>query len=211
MRMIEQMSEVAGQVMGLRQQRKQEEALLVIDELLDRKFRMNGKVIRQLSDADLVRIMTLHGVVETANLHAIALLIKEESEILIELGRTDQVFPLQLKAFHLFMRLSLLDAPAMLRTPSEEAAEMAAKLDVYELPEATKLLMYEWHEGDGRYDQAENVLHELLEDGVLIQEDAVDFYRRLLLLPDESLIAGGLPRDEVVQGLEQAASKTEVN
>lgn len=211
MRMIEQMSEVAGQVMGLRQQRKQEEALLVIDELLDRKFRMNSKVIKQLSDADLVRIMTLHGVVETANLHAIALLIKEESEILNELGRTDQVFALQLKAFHLFMRLSLLDAPAMLRTPSEEAAEMAAKLDVYELPEATRLLMYEWHEGDGRYDEAENVLYELLEDGVLIPEDAVDFYRRLLLLPDESLIAGGLPRDEVAEGLEQAARKTEVN
>ncbi|AZN40028.1 DUF6483 family protein [Paenibacillus albus] len=211
MRMIEQMSEAVGQVMGLRQQRKNEEALHFIDEQLDRKFRMNSKVIRQLSDADLVRIMTVHGVVETANLHAIALLIKEESDILIELGRKDQAYLLQMKSFHLFMRLALLDAPALLRTPSEEAAEMAEKLDAYELPEATKLLMYEWHEGDGRYDKAENVMYELLEDGFFIQEDAVNFYRRLLLLPDESLMAGGLPREEVIEGLEKVESQTEVH
>ncbi|SFT02497.1 DUF6483 family protein [Paenibacillus sp. BC26] len=203
MRMIEQMSEVVGQVMGLRQQRKQEEALLVIDELLDRQFRMNGKLIRQLSDADLVRMMTTNGIVETANLHAVALLIKEEADILTELGRQEQGYPLQLKAFHLFMRLAILDAPALLRAPSEEAAELETKLGIYELPRETKLLMWEWHESDGRYDEAENVLHELAEDGAIEAEEAVEFYRRLLLLPDESLLQGGLPRDEVNEGLER--------
>ncbi|RAP75316.1 DUF6483 family protein [Paenibacillus montanisoli] len=203
MSMIEQMGQVLGQVMGLKQQRKQEEALLVIDELLDRQFRMNGKLIRQLSDADIVRLMTTNGVVETANLHAIALLIKEEAKLLAELGRPEQGFPLQLKAFHLFMRLAILDAPALLRTPSEEAAELDAELGIYELPRDTKLLTREWHEADGRYDEAENVLHELLEDGALSGGEAVDFYRRLLLLPDEALAAGGLPRDEVNDGLER--------
>lgn len=203
MRMIQEMGEAAGAILGLRQQRKQEEALQVIDDLLDKRFRMNGKLIRQLSDADLVRMMTTNGVVETANLSGVALLMKEEAAILNELGRTEQSYPLQLKAFHLFMRLSLLDAPAMLRTPSEEAADLAAQLEGYELPRATKLLMWEWHEGDKRYDEAENVLHELLEDGMVPREEAAEFYRRLLLLPDESLEAGGLPRDEVVDGLER--------
>lgn len=201
MRMIEQMGEAAGVIMGLRQQRKHEEALLVIDDLLDRRFRMNGKLIRQLSDADLVRMMTTNGVVETANLSGVALLMKEEAAILNELGRTDQSYPVQLKAFHLFMRLALLDAPALLRTPSEEAAELAQQLDGYELPRATKLLMWEWYEGDKRYDDAENILHELLEDGMVDREEAEEFYRRLLLLPDESLETGGLPRDEVLEGL----------
>ncbi|MBM7567361.1 DUF6483 family protein [Paenibacillus sacheonensis] len=209
MRMIEQMGEAAGVIMGLRQQRKNEEALLVIDDLLDRQFRMNGKLIRQLSDADLVRMMTTNGVVETANLSGVALLMKEEASILNELGRTEQGYPIQLKAFHLFMRLALLDAPAMLRTPSEEAADLAQQLDGYELPRATKLLMWEWHEGDKRYDEAENILHELLEDGMIPREEAEEFYRRLLLLPDESLEAGGLPRDEVIEGLERVKQDRE--
>ncbi|WP_219835841.1 DUF6483 family protein [Paenibacillus sp. R14(2021)] len=210
MRMIEQMGEAAGVVMGLRQQKKNEEALQVIDDLLDRQFRMNGKLIRQLSDADLVRMMTTNGVVETTNLHAVALLLKQEADILDDLSRQDQAYPLHLKAFHLFMRLALLDAPAMLRTPSEEAADMASKLHEYELPQATKLLMWEWYEGDRRYDEAENMLHELLEDGAIPAEEAVEFYRRLLLLPDESLQAGGLPREEVTEGLDRIKQNIEM-
>ena len=110
MRMIGQMAQVMGQMMGLRKERKQEEALLIIDDLFNQQFRLNAKLIRSLSDADLVRIMTTNGVVETANLHAIALLMKEEAEILDELGRPDQSYVSRLKAFHLFIRLSLLDS-----------------------------------------------------------------------------------------------------
>ena len=200
MRMIGQMAQVMGQMMGLRKERKQEEALLIIDDLFNQQFRLNAKLIRSLSDADLVRIMTTNGVVETANLHAIALLMKEEAEILDELGRPDQSYVSRLKAFHLFIRLSLLDSSSLLRTPSEEAADLAAELNVYELPRATKLLVFEWYEAERRYDQAENVLHELLEDGAVPWEEADDFYCRMLLLPDERLIEGGLPKDEVIEG-----------
>ena len=135
MRMIGQMAQVMGQMMGLRKEHKQEEALLIIDDLFNQQFRLNAKLIRSLSDADLVRIMTTNGVVETANLHAIALLMKEEAEILDELGRPDQSYVSRLKAFHLFIRLSLLDSSSLLRTPSEEAADLAAQLNVYELPQ----------------------------------------------------------------------------
>jgi hypothetical protein len=200
MRMIGQMAQVMGQMMGLRKEHKQEEALLIIDDLFNQQFRLNAKLIRSLSDADLVRIMTTNGVVETANLHAIALLMKEEAEILDELGRPDQSYVSRLKAFHLFIRLSLLDSSSLLRTPSEEAADLAAQLNVYELPQATKLLVFEWYEAERRYDQAENVLHELLEDGAVPWEEADDFYRRMLLLPDERLIEGGLPKNEVIEG-----------
>ncbi|UVI31649.1 DUF6483 family protein [Paenibacillus spongiae] len=200
MRMIEQMSVVVGQVMGLRRERKQEEALLVIDELLDREFRLNAKLIRSLSDRDLIAMMTRSGIVETANVYAIARLLKEEGDLNEELGRPERSFPSRLKALHLFIRLALLDAPAVLKTPTEEADELLARLGEYELPVETKQLILEWHEAERRYDLAENVLYELMEDSVLTKEDADEFYRRLLLLPDEWLEAGGLPRDEIIDG-----------
>lgn len=183
----------------------------LIDDLLDKQFRLNGRLIRSLSDADLVRMMTTSGVVETANLHAIALLLKEEADIYDDMGRPEMSYPARLKSFHLFMRLALLDSPAMLRTPSEEAADLADKLGDYELPADTKLLMYEWHEGDGRYDRAENMLYELMEDGAVSAEEADEFYRRLLLLPDESLEAGGLPREELLEGLNSLAAREKVS
>ncbi|CAH1210821.1 hypothetical protein PAECIP111893_03292 [Paenibacillus plantiphilus] len=200
MRMIQQMTEVVGQMMALRQEKKQEEALLAIDELLSRQFRLNGKLLRSLSDEDIIRMMTVRGVVETTNLHAIALLMKEEAQLLEELDETDQSYLVRVKALHLFIRLALLEAEPLLRTPSEEAGELAAKLGEYELPQATKALLLLWHEAEGRYDQAENVLDELLMDGLMAPEQADEFYGRLLLLTDEKLFAGGLPRDEVIEG-----------
>jgi hypothetical protein len=207
MRMIAQMTEAVGQVMGLRRERKQEEALLFIGEELDKRFRLNAKLIRSLSDEDLVRMMTSSGVVETANLHAIALLLKEEADIHDELGRPELSYPVRLKALHLFLRLAVLDAPPLLRTPSEEARDLLGKLGDYELPRATKLLLLEWHELEGWYDQAENVLYELLEDEALSPDEAEQFYRRLLLLPDESLETGRLPREEVLDGLRMLAQR----
>ncbi|MCQ6558826.1 DUF6483 family protein [Paenibacillus mendelii] len=203
MRMIEQMSVVVGQVMGLRRERKQEEALLVIDELLDREFRLNAKLIRSLSDRDLIAMMTRNGIVETANVYAIARLLKEEGDLHEELQRPESSYPSRLKSLHLFIRLALLDAPSVLKTPTEEAFELLADLKGYELPAETKQLLLEWHEAERRYDLAENVLYELMEDDVLTKADADDFYSRLLLLPEESLEAGGLPRDEIIDGRRQ--------
>ncbi|GGD75801.1 DUF6483 family protein [Paenibacillus nasutitermitis] len=200
MRMIEQMTEVVRQVAGLRREGKPEEALLIINDMLDKRFRLNGKLIRSMSESDLLRIMTTNGVVETANLHAIALLMKEEAEIYDEQELGERSYPVRLKALKLFLHLALLDSPPMPRKPSDEALELLGKLDAYELPEETKWLIFEWHDADHRYDQAENILYELLEDGALSQEEALSFYQRLLLLPDDLLESGGLPREEVLDG-----------
>ncbi|MFF2483357.1 DUF6483 family protein [Paenibacillus sp. NPDC058071] len=206
MRLIEQMTEAVGQIMGLKRELKHQEALLVIDELLDKGFGMSGKLIRSLSDKDLIGVMTTNGIVETDNLQAIAVLLKQEADLYVELGKDEASYSGYLKALSLFMRLSLLDAKPTLVKPSEEAEELLLKLDAFELPSETKLLRAEWHEGEGSFDQAENVLHELYEDGVISNEEIADFYRRLLLLDDERLEAGGLPREELEQGLNEISA-----
>ncbi|MFD0715286.1 DUF6483 family protein [Paenibacillus sp. GCM10027626] len=205
MRMIEQMTQVVGQVTGLRRERKHEEALYAIDELLDRQFRLNGKLIRSLSDEDLIQMMTTNGVVESPNIYAIAALLKEEGDVYEEMGEGDKSYQSHLKALHLFIRLAMLDNAPVINKPSEEAQKLLNKLSVYELPSATKLLQLDWHEADGQYALAENVLYELMEDGVLGQEAAAEFYRRLLQVPDEQLLAGGLPREEIEESQSQMA------
>ncbi|GGG82428.1 DUF6483 family protein [Paenibacillus radicis (ex Gao et al. 2016)] len=209
MRMIGQMTEAVGQIMQLKREMKHDEALLIIDELLDKRFGLSGKLIRSLSDKDLIGVMTTNGVVETDNLQAIAVLMKQEAELLEAQGKEEASFIHYLKSLHLFMRLSLLGAAPTLVEPAKEAEQLLDKLKLYELPEETKLLRAEWHEGESQFDQADNVLHELLEDGAIPKEEVVDFYRRLLLYDDEKLLSGGLSREELEQGVEELAAKTQ--
>lgn len=209
MRMIEQMTEAVGQIMNLRRERKQEEALLVIDDLLDKRFRLSSKLIRSLSDEDLMKVMTTNGILETDQMSAIAVLIRHEAELNDELGREDESFSSYVKALHLFLRLSLAGAEPVMAKPRDQIQELLVLLQPYELPVSTKRLLIEWYEGEARFDLAENMMHELLDDSALHVEDAADIYRRMLLLSDEKLELGGLPREEVLQGLEALTGPTE--
>lgn len=201
MRMIEQLTEAVGQIMNLRQGRKHEEALLFIDELLDKRFRLSSKLIRSLSDEDLMKVMTTNGILESDHLQAIAVLMKEEAELYSELGRKDESFFTYVKSLHLFLRLSLADAEPTIAEPRDQIKVLLERLSPYELPVPAKRLLMEWHEAEGHYDLAENVMYELLEDNALKLSEAEDIYRRMLLQHNERLEAGGLPREEIEQGL----------
>ncbi|MBD2872369.1 DUF6483 family protein [Paenibacillus arenilitoris] len=201
MRMIEQMTEAIGQIMQLRRDRKQEEALLLIDDLLESRFRLSSKLVRSLSDEDLMKMMTTNGVVDTDMLAAIAVLVLQEARLQGDLRREDESYAAALKALQLFIRLSLLGEGSPLADPKAHIGELLEKLSPYELPSSTKRLLMEWHEAEGRFDQTENIMHELLDDEALRPEAAAGIYRRLLLQSDEKLEAGGLPREEIEQGL----------
>jgi regulator of sigma D len=197
------MTEAVGQIMNLRRERKQEEALLFIDELLDKRFRLSSKLIRSLSDEDLMKVMTTNGVLESDHMQAIGVLMKQEAELHAELRREDESFYAYVKALHLFIRLTLADAEPTIVEPREQVTELLNKLSPYELPMPTKRLLLEWHEAEGHFDLVENMMHELLAEEALELSEAEAVYRRMLLQTDERLQAGDLPREEVLEGLEQ--------
>ncbi|RJX38754.1 hypothetical protein D3P09_14545 [Paenibacillus pinisoli] len=201
MRMISQMTEALGQVLGLRKQMKQEEALLVLDDLLDKHFRLSSKLIRSLSDEDLIKVMTTNGLVDTDHLQAIAVIMKQEGLLQGELGRETECYGMYVRSLRLFIRLSLMGAEPTIVEPREQIHELLGLLSAYELPDSAKRLLMEWHEAEGRYDQTENIMYELLESGGLSAEEAEGIYHRLLAHSDEALEAGGLPREEIRQGI----------
>ncbi|MDQ6420085.1 DUF6483 family protein [Paenibacillus sp. LHD-117] len=201
MRMIAQMTEAIGQIMNLRRERKQEEALLVIDELLDKQFRLSSKLIRSLSDDDLMKVMSTNGHPDTDQLQAIALLLKQEGLLNAELGREAESFAGYVKSLKLFLRLSILGAEPTLVEPEGEIRDLLDTLRPYELPVPVKRLLMAWHEAEGRYAGVEDVMYELIEDMAMPAGEAAEIYERLLKLEDVELEAGGLPREEILQGL----------
>jgi len=203
MRMIQQMTEAVAQVMGMRKRKEHQEALKLIDDLLDRKLRLKSSLVYALSDEDLVRLLTTNGVADAVSLQAIARLLQEAGDIHMEQGEEMLGHARRIKSLSLHVRLSLMGAEPAIADSDEEVERLLRQLAAYELPVPLKRLLAAWHEQRGQYDQAENWLHEWLEETADddAAEQAAAFYRRLLQLPDERLTAGGLPRHEVESGL----------
>ncbi|MBJ6361330.1 DUF6483 family protein [Paenibacillus sp. GCM10012307] len=202
MRMIHQMSVAMGQIMGLRQQKENKEALLLVDELLERNFRMNSMLLQSLSGEDIVRLMSRNGQTDYAGLQSIALLLREKAAIHEEEGETGLAFGLRVKALHLLLRSALDRSGTIVVDPEQGARELERHLTAYELPVSLNRLLMDWYEASGRLDEAENMLHELLEDGELEFEEAEQFYVRMEKLGNERLLAGGLSIEEVTEASE---------
>lgn len=209
MRMIQQMTEAIGQIMQLRKERKQEEGLLLLDELLEKHFHLSRKLISSLSDEDLVKVVSRNGMVDVEQLQAIALLLKQEALLQNDLGKERESFGSAVRSLRLFLRLSIMKAEPIAGGINDQIAELLSLLEPYELPLSAKRLLLDWHEAKGRYDQVENIIYELMEDSAMPAADAAVIYRRLLKLDDEQLKSGGLPREEALQGLNELNVKEE--
>lgn len=66
----------------------------------------------------------------------------------------------------------------------------------------TKRSIWRWHERQGIYADAEDVLYELLDEHAITGKEGRSFYARLEQLEDVALERGGLPRSELREGLE---------
>ena len=101
--------------------------------------------------------------------------------------------------------------PGTIDLPEQTArAEQLIKiLEDYELPHQTRERLMVHLEKTGRFDQAEDALFDLLEDeDSNAWELGKEFYERPLLKSDAELEAGGHPRDEAVDGLNELLEQT---
>ncbi|WP_138494754.1 DUF6483 family protein [Paenibacillus pinistramenti] len=201
-RMIEDMTEAVVTVFGLKQQKKHTEALWKLDDLFKRHFRLNSQLLNSLSVKDIIDMFRLGDKVEADKLQSMARLMKEEGLVYLEMNDTDEGLKRLMKALHLFIYSTFHGADKELWGVDKEVGETLAAVKGYRLPADTEKLLLSYEEQEGRFDKAEDCLFRLRKDGEVGSEEAAAFYRRLLQLDDEALERGGLPREEVLEGLE---------
>ncbi|QLG38498.1 MULTISPECIES: DUF6483 family protein [unclassified Paenibacillus] len=217
LRMMEEMTEAIGKVFTLKQQRKHTEALSELDELLRRQFGLNLSLLNSLPAEDVIEMFRFRGVIEVDNLQHAARLIEEEAYIYNEKAKVegiddqekmeseDEALIRLMRSLHFYLYAlnhganpKLLDAPGRVEGILEQTK-------LYELPARTEKQLALYREQQGRYDQAENSWYRLLQvddnHPIHYRGEVQAFYERLRQLEDEQLQQGGLPREEVEEGL----------
>ncbi len=200
-RMIEEMTEIIGKVFDLKQQRKWIEALWELDELYKRQFRLNSRLIGSLGAKDIVELLRSGGTVEADKLQSLARLVKEEGDIYGKSGQPDEEIFCLMKALHLYLAAEQYGTDRALWNLDGEVRDLLLRLKGYRLPADTERLLLSYEESEGRYDRAENILYRLLQDGEANKEEGLAFYERLLSVDPDRLERGGLPEQEVREGL----------
>jgi hypothetical protein len=202
-RLLTQAGLVLGKAMGLRKQHKQQEALILIDEFLGRELRLRSRLAMGLSDDDLLAMLSVTGSPNAESVAVVAALLQEEAELLSDLGQTEESVPRQAKALRLNLYLLQNQSEIEGWDVREHVDQLLESLSPYELDTDTKLALWTWHESNGQFTEAEDLLYELQEEDAVSSEEGMAFYDRLAAYDDSELESGGLPRNEMEEGRRQ--------
>jgi hypothetical protein len=202
-RLLTQAGLVLGKAMGLREQQRQQEALDLIDEFLGRELRLRSRLAMGLSDEDLLSMLSVTGSPNAESVAVVAAFLQEEGELLEDLGQSDLSYPRFAKALRLNLYLLRNDMEIEGWDIRLRVSNLLAVLSSYPIDIDTKRAMWHWHESNGQFTDAEDLLYELQEEGGVSLEEGDAFYERLSGYDDSQLEAGGLSRVEMAEGHRQ--------
>ncbi len=205
MRLIAEFTRFLAKLLKLKQAKDYQGALESIETLLWDQHGLSSKLILSTSTDYLISILKLGGTFDVNKCILLALLLKEEASIYELQEAFEESTPRYEKALDLLLEASLSGIKTDLENYLSEIEPLLLKIPD-KLDSRTRLRLFHYYDKTGNYALAEDFLfeslhHDALRDRVLDQ--GMLFYGRLLEKTDEELVAGNLPRDEVLAGLSE--------
>jgi tetratricopeptide (TPR) repeat protein len=203
LRMAEQFGRTLAIIMHLRESNKHEDALIYIDDMFLQTTGLTSSFINSVSEEMLLQTLSPLGSLNVDKCLWTAALLKAEGDVYTDTDNTNESYYRYIKSLHLFLTVQLLERSLIFY---DEINDLLDKLEEYELPVKTKSMLFPYYELSGKYDQAENILFELIENDPsnnAIRNQGRAFYARLLQRGDIDLETGNLSREEVQESLAQ--------
>jgi len=198
LRLIEQLVRLLARVLHLEDMRAYDEALRLLRQESERLVGLDGGMMEVL-DADAIR--------RTLRLPEVALVagrILEEMALIYEAqGDHHRSTATAVKTLDLYVGAMDADPEAVDAEYVSRMSGLADALEERELTWEDRRTLMRCHEKLGNFAKAEDALFDLLEEDFDRERTIADgcaFYDRLLKKSDEELVAGGLPRAEVLDG-----------
>jgi tetratricopeptide (TPR) repeat protein len=204
LRIAERIGRTLAIILRLREEDKNEEALIYIDDILLHTVGLTSRFINSLSDELLLQALSPLGTLSIDKCLWVATLLKAEGDIYRAKDNATESYYRYLKALNLFLEVQLHQRTLSQSYFYVEIDELLQLLSEYELPARTRRKLIAYYELAGHYAKAEDMLFELLEldpTNPTLRQEGREFYARLLAKNDDDLQAGNLSRDEVEEGL----------
>jgi len=160
-----------------------------------------GNDIKGLSVAEIIKNNTNGNIIEKDNIEIIANLLYEEAEI-IELinGKNNLSFEYYSKSLKLFF---LLMNETNSKKYNKNVDENILKLEYYEIDNEINIVIYKYYYENGLFGKAEDKLYQLLDHNYPEIINIInEFYGLLIKKEDVELEKGNLPRNEVIDAIE---------
>lgn len=201
-----------AEIMGFVRAKDYEAAIRRIDMALRTLLEVGSDSVTSLTEGDILARLSFGGFGPAVDdkCMVIAALLKQLGIVCAEKQQTEMSRDCFLKCLQLVLGLKLREEKTELTDYTPTVEELVEFLRPYDLPPRTHGALMVFFEGNGRFALAENALFALIESAPDHSEPAamgVAFYKRLLTLDDETLVAGDLPRAEVEAGLAEVRKR----
>lgn len=206
LRLIQQLARVVARLMELRGARRYDDAVALLDETTRQFFGVDLRLATALALPDLMALLAEKHGSTARSAELLAEILVQEAEIRRETGDGDRAAAALRRAGALVLAATGL--PDLTPDELQEGSRLAGQLrraGATTLGTEELRRMAELHERAGDFGAAEDAYF-LLRSRADAEPDATEraraFYERLLARSDEELELGGLPRDEVREGLD---------
>lgn len=182
-----------------------EESRLMVNDAFKKLLGLNSELAGSLSYNDLMKLVGAYEAAEAMKFVILAQLLKLDADMYKAEGEAIRSFNLYIKSLNIYIKAALLDSDC-LEQGEEIIDEIFNEIEEYELPKDSRVLIFRYFELVNKYDKAEDMLFDVLEDTdneEAIVEEGVNFYERLLEKSEEALQNGNLPLEEVQDGIER--------
>ncbi len=218
---------IDAMILLIRSRRDQDyhRARSIIAQTWEDIFGLSTASVMALSERTLLSMLMKRsaGAVDTALMAA--RLFKEDGVLAMADGQEEDGRRLFLKSLNCYLEISVepsigadgfrwiseeINSSGLVTDPHVAIGELLDLLTDTDLPMSTTMLQFRYYERFGHFGKAEDILFHVLDDYPAEPEIArlgLGFYERLESMADDRLERGGLPRGEVLEGMDHLRSR----
>jgi tetratricopeptide (TPR) repeat protein len=204
-RLIKVASDAMLEAIGFKTVGRYQEALDVLDQMLEQVVGMKAGLIHRLDDASLLAALTNEqDELDLDRLLVVSDLVKAEGDIHAEQGKSQTAYWSYLRAFNLYLEVVLNMDAQDVSEPVDKLEELLPLVQDADLPAETLFAWYAYDERVGNYARGAHVLERMAQIPGLwseMQEELRAYYQRLLEKSNSELENGGLSKAQVNQRL----------
>ncbi|MDR3602043.1 MAG: DUF6483 family protein [Desulfosporosinus sp.] len=204
MKMVKEFATAIGKIIGLKSENKIEESQGVLSETLKYFTGLDKEVVEALPYEILIHKVSGSRQLNLEKCLMLGELLTQQADIYEIKLEKPRARSLYLKSLNILINGLLDDDTSVSEQNQEKVNELIEKTGLFNLPDESKLLLFQYYELTKNYAKAEDVLFNLIET-VEAKNDilakGISFYERLINKDQAELEEGNLPIVEVLEGL----------